>query len=160
MSEQDPPVQPNPEQQSPEQKSPQQPYGQPQQPYGQQPAHGYPPPGAGGYGQQGFPAQGYGAPPIPKHPQAQTAMVLGIIALAGSFACVVPILLSPFAWYLGAKAKREIAADPQRWGGQSDAQAGFIMGIIGSVLLVLGTLALIALGLFILLVADGTSSTY
>lgn len=151
MSEQTPPDQPPPP--------------GPQQPYGQQPPYGYPPPGAGGYGQQGFPpqgfpAQGYGPPPIPKHPQAQTAMVLGIIALAGSFACVVPILLSPFAWYLGAKAKKEIAAEPGRWSGQSDAQAGFIMGIIGCVLLVLGILLLVGVGLFILLVAESTNSTY
>ncbi|MBC7592457.1 MAG: DUF4190 domain-containing protein [Kineosporiaceae bacterium] len=97
---------------------------------------------------------------MPKHPQAQTAMVLGIIALAGSFICLVPILLSPFAWYFGAKVKREIAAEPQRWGGQSEAQAGFIMGIIGTVLFALGIVVLIMFGLFIALVGAGSSTPY
>ena len=140
MSEQTPPDQPE------------QPQHQPQQPYGQQPVYGYP--------QQGFPQQGYGLPVLPKHPQAQTAMVLGIIALAGSFTCLVPILLSPFAWYFGAKVKREIEAEPQRWGGQSEAQAGFIMGIIGTVLLALGIVVLIMFALFIALVAGSTSTPY
>lgn len=147
MSEQTPPDQPQPQ-------------PQPQQPYGQQPSYGYPPQGPGGYPQQGFPPQGYGPPSLPKHPQAQTAMVLGIISLAGSFTCLIPILLSPFAWYFGAKVKSEIAAEPQRWGGQSEAQAGFIMGIIGTVLLALGVVLLIIFALFIALVAEGTSTTY
>lgn len=135
-----------------EQTPPDQPQPQPQPPYGQQPAYGY--------SQQGFPQQGYGLPWLPKHPQAQTAMVLGIIALAGSFICLVPILLSPFAWYFGAKVKREIAAEPQRWGGQSEAQAGFIMGIIGTVFLALGIVVLIMFALFVALVAGSTSTTY
>lgn len=132
--------------------SEQTPPDQPQQPYGQQPAYGHP--------QPGLSQQGYGLPSLPKHPQAQTAMVLGIIALAGSFTCLVPILVSPFAWYFGAKVKREIAAEPQRWGGQGEAQAGFIMGIIGTVLLALGIVVLIMFALFIALVAAGTSTTY
>lgn len=132
--------------------SEQTPPDQPQQPYGQQPVYGYP--------QQGFPQQGFGLSALPKHPQAQTAMVLGIIALAGSFICLVPILLSPFAWYFGAKVKREIAAEPQRWGGQSEAQAGFIMGIIGTVLFALGIVVLIMFGLFIALVGAGSSTPY
>lgn len=135
MSEQDPPTgQP-----------PQHPYGQPA--WGQQPSPGYSPPG-------------YGQPALPKHPQAQTAMVLGIIALAGSCACILPIFLSPFAWYLGAKAKREIAAEPGRWGGRSDAQAGFILGIIGTVLIVVGIALLCLVALILLLAISSEPSSY
>ena len=86
--------------------------------------------------------------------------VLGIIALAGGATCLLPILVSPFAWFFGAKAKREMMAEPQRWGGQGEAQAGFVMGIIGTVLLALGVVLLIILALFIALVAGGTSTTY
>jgi len=121
----------------------------PQQPYGQQPSYGYPPPGPGGYAQQGFPQPGYGPPLPPKHPQAQTALVLGIIAVVGGFACFFPFLISPFAWFIGAKAKREIAAEPGRWSGQGDAQAGFILGIIGTVLIIL-TLAFLLIGALII----------
>ncbi len=97
---------------------------------------------------------------LPKHPQAQTAMVLGIIALAGGFICLLPIFASPFAWYIGAKAKREIVAEPGRWSGQNDAQAGVIMGIIGTVLIALGVAALIVFALFAVLVLSSGASTY
>jgi hypothetical protein len=137
--------------------------------YGQQP----PPPGYGqqppppGYGQQPpnwgnayppppqYPPPGYTypypqAPLPPKHSQATPAMVFGIVSLAGLFACVVPILLAPVAWILGAKAVKEIDADPTAHSGRSEANAGKIMGIIGTCLLVLvllGITALIIIGL-------------
>lgn len=130
--------------------SEQNPYGQ-QQPGQQPPMYGYP--------QQGFPQQGFGPPPLPKHPQAQTAMILGIIALAGGATCLLPIFVSPFAWYYGAKAKREMAAAPGQWSGQGDAQAGFVMGIIGSVLIALGLMVLI-IGVILLVAFSGTVSTY
>lgn len=83
------------------------------------------------YGQMPY---GYGMMP---HPQANTAMILGIVALAGTFICGLPILLGPFAWVIGAKARREIDADPQRWTGRSEATVGFVMGIITTTLLIL-----------------------
>lgn len=86
-------------------------------------------------------------------------MVLGIIALAAGAMCMFPILLSPFAWYFGAKARQEMAAEPYRWSGQSEAQAGFILGIIGSVLLILGIVGLLIFA-FLLAVLAGTGSTY
>ena len=77
-----------------------------------------------------------------------TAMGLGIAALAGVFILLFPILLSPVAWWLGAKAKREIAAEPERWSGTGEAQAGVIMGVIGTVLLAVGIVALSILAFF------------
>ena len=92
-------------------------------------------------------------PSLPKHPQSMTAMGLGIAALAGVFILLFPILLSPFAWYLGAKAKREIAAEPERWSGTGEAQAGVIMGVIGTVILVVGGIALVVVASFVSVVA-------
>lgn len=102
-------------------------YGQPQYP---PPGYGPPPPG---YGHPYQPGQ----PPPPKHSQATTAMVFGIVSLAGAFACVLPILLAPVAWIMGAKAIKEIDANPGAYSGRSEANAGKILGIIGTCLLIL-----------------------
>ncbi len=99
----------------------------------------YPPPQPGQY-----PPGQYGYQPAympPKHPQATLAMVLGIIGLTGIM-CYVTALVAPFAWWIGAKATREIKADPARYSGHGEANAGKIMGIIGTVLLILGLLVL------------------
>ncbi len=113
-------------------------YGQPaygQQPYGQAP-YGQP------YGQAPY---GYG-PGAPRHPSAMTALVLGIIGLAGiAFCGGVTLVLSPFAWVSGARAVREIDAAQGQLAGRDQANAGRIMGIIGTVLLVLGILAILGL---------------
>lgn len=108
-----------------------QPYTQPYgQPYGQQPAYGGPP----------------GPPVAPAHPSATTAMVLGLVGLAGIMLCGgLTLVLSPFAWVMGARAVKEIDAAPGRYSGRDQAQGGRIMGIIGTVLLMLGVLAVIAL---------------
>lgn len=108
----------------------------PPPPLGAQPSYpGYPGPGCpppGGYPPPGFPGSGY--PPPPTHPQATTAMVLGILGL---LCCG---LAAPFALYLGRKSMQEIDASGGRYGGRGQAQAGFILGIIGSVLWVLGVI--------------------
>ncbi len=82
----------------------------------------------------------------PNHPQAVTALVLGIVGLAVCGVC------GPFALFIGRRAMREIDASAGRQGGRGFAQAGFIMGIVSSCLLVVGVLALL---LFV--VAAGSS---
>ncbi|MGI9155695.1 MAG: hypothetical protein ACR2FG_03525 [Marmoricola sp.] len=136
-----------------QQGSGQPPYQQePGQPVYQQPGQpGYP----AGYGQPGYPA--YGAPP-PNHPQATTAMVLGLVSLIGGCICGLPFLAGPFAWVIGSKAKREIAASNGQLGGEGSAQAGFIMGIIASVLLVLAVIAVL-LVVVVGIASDSSSST-
>lgn len=102
-------------------------YAEPQSPYGSpyQPAY------AGG--------------DLPEHPSATTAMVLGIVSLAGLlFTVGITLLLAPVAWVVGARAVREIDASPGRYAGRDRAQAGKVMGIIGTVLLVLVVLLVIA----------------
>ena len=88
----------------------------PNQPYGNQP----PPPG------------GYGVPQ--DHPKATTALVLGIL---GVVCCSIA---APFAWSIGKKAVSEIDASGGRMGGRGKAQAGYILGIVGTVLLILSLL--------------------
>lgn len=92
------------------------------------------------------PTPGAGFPPPPgmhpyamrrKHNDATTAMVLGIVSVAGTFMCLLPVLMAPFAWWLGAKAEREIDASNGALDGRGEASAGKILGIIGTVLLVL-----------------------
>jgi hypothetical protein len=85
-------------------------------------------------------------------------MVLGIIGLAGLVFCGgLTLVLSPAAWIVGAKAVREIDASPGQYTGRDRANAGKIMGIIGTVLLVLSVVVLI--GFVVLVVAVGSSGT-
>lgn len=103
-------------------------YGQGQ--YGQgQPGYGQPGYGQPGYGQPGYGA--YGAQPVQDHPQATTILVLGVLSL---ICCQI---LGPVAWIMGKKAVAEIDATPGRYAGRDKANIGKILGIIGTVLLVL-----------------------
>jgi hypothetical protein len=91
---------------------------------------------------------------LPDHPRATTALVLGIIGVAGAFTCFLPVVVAPFAWALGAKARKEIRSAPQQWGGDGRATAGMVLGIIGTVLLVL---ALVVIALFVIVaISDPT----
>jgi len=76
------------------------------------------------------------------HPQATTAMVLGIASVAGLVTCQLLLVLGPVAWVMGSRACQEMDAAPGRWQGRDQANAGRIMGIIATVLLVLGVLAI------------------
>ncbi|MEP6814116.1 MAG: hypothetical protein ABI873_01050 [Marmoricola sp.] len=154
-----PPGQPRP----PLQENPWAGYGAPaptppyQQGYGQQgneqPGYAQP-----AYGQSGYPAYGYAAQP-PKHPQSTTALVLGLVSVIGGCLCGLPLLVAPFAWVVGAKTKREIAASNGQLGGEGNAQAGFVMGIIGTVLLVLAVVAVVLVIVAGLATDSGSGST-
>lgn len=87
-------------------------------------AYSYPPPPYPGYQ-----PMGYYQPPA--HPQATTAMILGIVGL------VFCGIASPFALWIGRKSMKEIDASGGRWSGRGQAQAGFVMGLIGSLFLAL-----------------------
>ena len=82
---------------------------------------------------------------LPAHPRATPAMVLGIIGVAGFF-LVLPVLLSPLAWYFGAVAEREAEREPTRYRPASQARAGMVLGIIGTAMLGLGLLMLFVIG--------------
>jgi hypothetical protein len=99
---------------------------------------------------QQYPHQPYAAGP-PRHPQATTSLVLGILGLA------LCGLLAPFAWYIGGAAVKEIDASPHAYSGRSEANAGRIMGIVGTALIALAVVALI--GIVVLGLAVGSSTT-
>ena len=101
---------------------------------------GPPPPLPGGQ-----PPYGWGpAHPVPEHPQATTALVLGIL---GILVCGV---ISPFAWRIGKRAVDEIDASRGQLGGRGSAQAGYVLGLVGTVLLGFAALALVLGGIAVL----------
>jgi hypothetical protein len=147
--------------QPPEGQPPQQPWGPPPPPggYGPPPQGGYGPPPQGGYGpppQQGGygppPQWGYGPPPLPRreHPDASLVLGFGIASVASVFIlCGILLPLAPIAWVKGNTALAEIAASQGTLSGDESVRAGRVMGIIGTVLLVIGLVA----GLIVLLAA-------
>jgi multisubunit Na+/H+ antiporter MnhB subunit len=78
----------------------------------------------------------YGAP---DHPRATTILVLGIVGL------VLCQVLGPVAWSMGARTLREIDESPGRYGGREIVNVGRILGIIGTVFLVIGILGFAAI---------------
>lgn len=126
MSEQ-PPESPQPETPQPEQP--------PQNPYAGSPYQAY------GTGPTGVPHW------APDHPQASTVLIVGILGMA------VCQLLAPVAWVMGGRVKKEIEAPGSQYGGRSQVQIGYILGIVGTCLLglyVLGGLAYVLFAVVVL----------
>ncbi|WP_040799421.1 hypothetical protein [Nocardia higoensis] len=105
----------------------------------------YPPPYGNPYAPYGYPQD---------HPQATTVLVLGILGL------VLCQLCAPFAWYMGSRVQKEIEASGGMTGGLGSAKAGYICGIIGTVLLLLYVLAAVAFIVVAIVTAGTSSSTY
>jgi hypothetical protein len=102
----------------------------PQQPGSGQPQYGQPQYGQPQYGQPQYGQPQYGQPPFyspPDHRSATTALVLGILGLV-----VCPLVLSIPALVIGRKAVQEIDASNGQLGGRGNAQAGYILGIVGT----------------------------
>jgi hypothetical protein len=94
----------------------------------------YPPPPGGDYQQ------------VPRdHPEAQKAMIMGIVALVGGVLCGLPYFVGPFAWRKGKQVMSEIDASAGRMGGRGQAQTGYILGIVATVLLIIGVVTLVLL---------------
>jgi len=104
----------------------------------------------------------YGAPLVgaQTHRGASNARTLGIVALVSAgvalFCCVTlpGVFCAPFAWAIGARARREIDANPGVYRNRGEAQAGVVMGIIGTVL---GVLVLLVVVGFAILIGSGWS---
>jgi hypothetical protein len=104
------------------------PYRPPYQPPGP-PAT--PPPGQYGY-----------APPPPTSSKAVTALVLGIVGLASCPFASIPAI------FVGRSATREIDASQGRLGGRGIATAGFVLGIVGTTIVVLAFLLVVVVFVF------------
>ncbi len=105
----------------------------PPPPYGSAPGYGAPPPPTG------YPAPGGYAVPS-SNQKALWSMILGILSL---FCCGV--LTGIVAVVLSQQAKKEIAASGGMQAGSGQAQAGFVLGIIGIALTVLGLIGYVGL---------------
>lgn len=117
---------------------------EPTNPYGQQPYVPQP-----DQYQQPYGGQPYGGYRMPDDPGAQTSLIVGIVALGVGMLCGIGFLGSPVAWVMGARAKRRIDQAQGRLGGRGNAQAGMILGIVGTVLLALALLVMIAVIVFV-----------
>lgn len=98
-----------------------------------------------GYGQQNpYPQQspyaqqpyGYGYP-LPEHPQGTTILVLGILGFF-VFPCGI------VAWYMGHKAMKEIQIAGVRYGNESNLNIGKILGMVTTILGIVGVAIVIA----------------
>lgn len=87
----------------------------------------------------------------PEQSQATTILVLGILGI------VICGILAPFAWNMGNKELAAIDAGRRTPENRGTANAGRILGIIGTVLLGIGIifLILVVFGTFTLNVIDG-----
>ena len=90
------------------------------------------------------------------HPRATRALWLGVVGLILS-PLFLPLFLGPFAWVAGARARREIAADPAQWTGSDLATAGMVVGIIDTVLLAITLL--VGAGFLLLVLIFGLAAS-
>lgn len=89
----------------------------------------------------------------PDHPRAVTSLVLGILGI------VLCGVLAPFAWVIGSRTLNEIDASNGRVGGRGAAQAGYILGIVGTVLLVIYAIAAVFYVIFMISLVSGGVTT-
>ncbi|WP_432939960.1 hypothetical protein ACQPXM_30575 [Kribbella sp. CA-253562] len=129
------------------------PQDRPQYPQYGRPEHGHGQQGYGNYPlQPGYPDQpAYGV--LRDNSNATVALVLGLLPLITGL-----LFLSPIAWWKANQALAEIDAAPGVYNNRGMAVGGQIAGIIGTVLLILVVLGLIALVLFFVVFA-GVAST-
>jgi hypothetical protein len=86
----------------------------------------------------------------PEDSQATTVLVLGILGL------VLCQFLGPFAWSMGSKELAAIDAGRRPPENRGTAQAGKVLGIIATVLLIVGVVFF--LGFFVLLMIGAATS--
>lgn len=115
------------------------PYSQPSAPSQYQPNSPYGQPAPG-------PVSPYGQPyPIlPEHPQGTLVLVMGIIG-------IFTLITGPIALVIGGKARKEIAATGARYSNEQSITIGWVLGIVGTVLLGLTVLMVIGYIIFFVL---------
>ncbi len=88
----------------------------------------------------------------PEGSESTTALVLGILGI------VVCGILGPFAWYIGNREVRAIDEGRRDPTNRGSANAGKILGIVGTVFLGLGILVGIVVLLFVVVASTEVSS--
>lgn len=90
-----------------------------------------------------MPAPPEGPPASREHPRGTMILILGILSIVALSVLGIP------AWIMGRKANQEIqAAPPGTYSNAGLVKAGYICGIIGSILFILTVLALLAALIF------------
>jgi hypothetical protein len=79
-----------------------------------------------------------------------------MVLVLGGLSIVVLPLIGPFAWVIGARVKREMAAAPGRWSGEDLVSVGYVLGIVGTVFCLIGVVFL----LIFLAIGIGTFSAF
>jgi len=110
------------------------------------------PPGGEAFppGGQVYPTSGYGSPyggmPVaPKNePMAIVSLCLGIGGLVFGLLCCIGLIATIAAIVLGVMAKKKIAVSGGALTGAGMAQAGFIIGIVGTVVIIAENIAIFA----------------
>lgn len=98
-----------------------------------------PPPSTPQYPGQSYPAGGYAGAYPQEHPSGTTILVLGILGL---------LLCAPLgivAWVMGNNAMKEAQAQGIEYSNAGTIKAGRILGIIATVLLILGIVSVVIL---------------
>jgi hypothetical protein len=99
----------------------------------------------------GWQAQPWGFTQAREHPQGTTVLVLGILSL------VVCQVLGPFAWKIGNAALRDMNAQPDvTWSNRGNITAGRILGIVSTVLMLVGIAFFVLWLLFAVAVVSST----
>jgi hypothetical protein len=78
--------------------------------------------------------------------------IISVVSLLGTFVCCVTlpgVLCAPFAWYVGAKAVREMDRTPGVYGNRTSAVTGMWMGIVMTALGFLAIAGFVALAAWI-----------
>jgi hypothetical protein len=101
-----------------------------------------------------YPPSGWVRPVYPESSQGVLALILGILSV------VALPLAGPFAWYLGRAEVRGVDAGRRDPSGRGPGLAGYVLGVIGTVMLAMGALILavfVAFGLAFLLALPAVS---
>ncbi|MFC6154073.1 hypothetical protein [Nocardioides yefusunii] len=96
-------------------------------------------------------------PAVGEHQAARPALVVGIAALVGSVIVGLGLLFAPFAWAMGSTAVREIDASHGALTGRRAANAGRILGIVGTAFMGIALLAVLGLAALGTLATAGQS---
>jgi hypothetical protein len=88
----------------------------------------------------------------PEASESTTALVLGILGI------IVCGVLGPFAWYIGNKEVKAIDEGRRDPTNRGTANAGRILGIVGTILLGLGIIVGAFVLLFVVVVSTDVSS--